>query len=264
VESENVSERILYGFWLSPYMSQVAHVLTEAELPFRYERVSPYQGSTFAPEHLSRNPLAKIPSLRDVNGVDLAESQAICRYLARMYPAARKFYPVDDPVLCAEVDAKNDYIAFSIGGPFFNWFVFCAYFPKAWNLNLEGEAEVYGRCSLFFVAGGLMRLIQSARMAPYLMGEEPYLPDFQLFHMLEVSRTFAKLFDMPEIDLVQGNAALQAFHAAMCERPSTREILAAQAAELETSRQELFNEFGDAYGRILDRRLIEGLFGHPV
>ena len=48
-------ERTLYGFWLSPYMSQVAQILLEAELPYRYERVSPYQGSTRRPEHKERN-----------------------------------------------------------------------------------------------------------------------------------------------------------------------------------------------------------------
>ena len=39
--STNVSEvadRTLYGFWLSPYMSLVAHVLTEAGLEYRYQR----------------------------------------------------------------------------------------------------------------------------------------------------------------------------------------------------------------------------------
>lgn len=110
-------ERTLYGFWLSPYMSQVAHILLESGLPYRYERVSPFQGSTLTPEHLERNPLGKIPSLRDVNGVDIGESHAICRYLAKIYPEVQKFYPIDDPLLCAQVDAKNDFITFSIAGP---------------------------------------------------------------------------------------------------------------------------------------------------
>ena len=99
-------ERTLYGFWLSPYMSQVAHFLSETGLTYRYERVSPFQGSTLTPEHIERNPLGKIPTLRDVNGVDISESHAICRYLARIYPEARKFYPIDDPMLCAEVRAR--------------------------------------------------------------------------------------------------------------------------------------------------------------
>ena len=54
-------ERTLYGFWLSPYMSQVAHMLSETSLPYRYERVSPFQGSTLTPRHIERNPLGKFP-----------------------------------------------------------------------------------------------------------------------------------------------------------------------------------------------------------
>lgn len=261
---QSVGERTLYGFWLSPYMSQVAHVLLEADLPFRYERVSPYQGSTHTPEHKARNPLGKIPSLRDVNGVDIAESQAICRYLARMYPTARRFYPVDDPVLCAEVDAKNDFITFSIGGPFFNWFVFSAYFPKAWRLKVEQEAQVFGLCSIYFVQGGLLRLIEGSKLEPFLLGRDPFLPDFQLFHMLELSRKFAEIFAMPMMDLVRDNDALQRFHAAMCERASTKEILTAQAAELDVTRTELFEEFGPAYLRMIDKRVLERMFGHEV
>jgi len=264
MSDQAVTERTLYGFWLSPYMSQVAQILLEADLPFRYERVSPYQGSTHSPDHKARNPLAKIPSLRDVNGAVVSESQAISRYLARTYPAARKMYPIDDPLLCAEVDTKNDFITFSIGGPFFNWFVFGAYFPKAWRLKVDKEAQIFSLCSLYLVKGSLMRLTASSKLAPFLLGSEPYLPDFQLFHMLEVSRTFSRLFDMPMLNLLGDSDALQQFHAAMCERSSTREVLSAQAAELEVTRKELFEEFGAAYLKMIDKRVLEAMFGHEV
>ena len=59
---ESNVERTLYGFWLSPYMSQVAHFLLETGLTYRYERVSPFQGGTLTPEHIKRNPLGKIPT----------------------------------------------------------------------------------------------------------------------------------------------------------------------------------------------------------
>src|SRR5262245_60171634 len=126
---EQGAQRVLYGFWLSPFMSLVAHVLKESGLEFRYERVSPYLGSTIAEQHRGRNPLGKIPTLEDGNGVFVSESQAICRYLARTYTAARTFYPCDDPRRCAEVDALNDFVAFSISAPFFNWFVVSGYYP---------------------------------------------------------------------------------------------------------------------------------------
>jgi len=264
MSEQSVNERTLYGFWLSPYMSQVAHILLEAGLSYRYERVSPYKGSTQTPEHKARNPLGKIPSLKDANGVDIAESQAICRYLARVYPEARKFYPSDDPALCAQVDAKNDFITFSIGGPFFNWFVFSAYFPKAWQLKLEKEAHTYSLCSVYLISGGLARLVESSIMEPFLFGKEPFLPDFQLFYTLELSQTFSELFDMPIMNLLSGNATLQKFYDAMCERPSTHEILAAKASELEATKKELFEEFGTAYLGMIDKGVFEMMFGHEV
>ncbi|MGH9905909.1 MAG: glutathione S-transferase family protein [Pyrinomonadaceae bacterium] len=178
-------------------------LLTEVGLAFRYERVSPYQGGTLSPEHRARNSLGKIPTLRDTNGAEIAESQAICRYLARVYPEVRRFYPIDDPVLCAQVDTKNDFITFSLGGPFFNWFVFSAYFPKAWGLKVENEAHIYSLCSVFLVKGGLARLVAGSDMAPFVPGKELFLPDFQLFHTLELSRTFSELFEMPMLNLVR-------------------------------------------------------------
>jgi len=264
ISNEAGTERTLFGFWLSPYMCQVAQILSEADLPYRYERVSPYQGSTHSSEHKARNPLGKIPTLRDINGVDIAESQAISRYLARRYPEARSFYPIDDPVLCAEVDAKNDFISFSIGGPFFNWFVFSGYFPKAWGLKLEKEAHIYGLCSSFLINGALVRLVEGSRMAPFLLGSKPYLPDFQLFYMLELGRTFSVLFDLPMLNLLRGNEALQGFHGAMSERSSTGAILKAQAAEFDITKKELFEEFGAAYLKLFDKKILEVIFGHDV
>jgi glutathione S-transferase len=259
-------ERTLYGFWLSPYMSQVAHILSETGLTYRYERVSPFQGSTLTPEHKARSPLGKIPSLRDVNGADVAESHAICRYLARIYPEVRKFYPIDDPMLCAQVDAKNDFITFSIAGPFFNWFVISAYFPKAWKLKVEKEAHIYSLCSVLITKLWLTRLVDGSKMEPFLLGKEPFLPDFQLFYTLELSQMFSELFGIPEMHLFRDDSALQKFYDAMCERPSTREILAAKESELDVTRKELFGgEFSAAYlDKVVDRRILEKIFGHEV
>lgn len=258
-------ERTLYGFWLSPYMSQVAHMLSEIGLPYRYERVSPFQAGTLTPEHLKRNPLGKIPTLRDVNGVDIAESHAICRYLAKIYPKAQKFYPSDNPILCAQVDAKNDFITFSIAGPFFNWFVVSAYFPKAWKLKIEKEAYSYHLCSILLSKMWLPRLVNGSIMEPFLLGKEPFLPDFQLFYTLELSKIFSELFEIPEMHLFRDDLALQVFYDAMCERASTREILAAKESELDITKKELFGEFGTAYlTKHIDRKILEGIFGREV
>ena len=159
-QQKGSTERGLYGFWLSPYMALVAHVLKESNISFRYERVSPYVGGTHTDEHKARNPLGKIPSLEDSNGLHISESQAICRYISRTYPEARKIYPCDDPVKCAQVDANNDFITFSISGPFFNWFVFGAYFPKAFRLKTDKESHIFSMCSLFMIKEALGRLMR--------------------------------------------------------------------------------------------------------
>jgi glutathione S-transferase len=259
-------KRTLYGFWLSPYMSMVAQMLKESGLDFRYERVSPYVGGTVGEQHRAKNPLGKIPTLADTNGALISESQAICRYLARTYPAASRYYPCDDPLRCAEVDELNDFIAFSISGPFASWFTVSGYFPKAFGAKTEHESRIFSTWSMLLVRGALARLGSSARWQPFLLGQAPCLPDFQLFHVLELSRTFSQLLDIPTMNLLDGDERMQRFHDAMAARPATKEILAAQAQEFPTSRQELFQDFGPAYDKMLKpgRKILSAMFGHDV
>jgi glutathione S-transferase len=263
---EQGGQRVLYGFWLSPFMSLVAQMLKESGLDFRYERVSAYVGGTIADQHRARNPLGKIPTLEDANGVIISESQAICRYLARTYPAAAEFYPCNDPLRCAEVDALNDFITFSISGPFFNWFVVSGYYPKAFGVKTEQESQIFSTWSMLMIRGALMRLSSSAHMPPFLLGQEPCLPDFHLFHLLELGKTFSALFDIPLMDLLASDEGLQKFYDTMAARPSTKEILAAQAQEFPMTRQELFRDFGPAYDEMLKpaRAVLRAMFGHDV
>lgn len=259
-------ERVLYGFWLSPYMSLVAHLLKESDIPFRYERVSPFVGATQTDEHKARNPLGKVPSFEDSNGLIVSESQAICRYVARTYPEARKFYPCDDPVRCAAVDATNDFLTFSISGPFFNWFVVGAYSPKAWRLKTEQESQTFSSWSMIMVTNALSRLKEGASMSPFLLGSEPCLPDFHLFHILELGRTFSQTFEMPFLNLAGSDEALQEFYAAMSSRPSTEQILKDKAAEYPITEREIFEEFGNANGETLKllKAALQAFFGHEV
>lgn len=66
--------------------------------------------------------------------------------------------------------------------------------------------------------------------------------------------------------LFRDDPALQTFYDAMCERPSTREILAAKESELDVTRKELFGgEFSAAYlDKVVDRRILQEIFGHEV
>ncbi|MBK6619049.1 MAG: hypothetical protein IPG31_12080 [Nitrosomonas sp.] len=46
-------------------------------------------------------------------------------------------------------------------------------------------------------------------MEPFLLGKEPFLPDFQLFYTLELSQMFSELFEIPEMHLFRDDPALQ-------------------------------------------------------
>jgi glutathione S-transferase len=198
--------------------------------------------------------------------VFISESLAICRYLARTYPAAAKFYPCDDPFRCARVDALNDFITFSISGPFFNWFVISGYFPKAFGAKTDQESQIFSTWSMLMIRGSLGRLSSSAQWQPFVLGREPSLPDFHLFHILELARTFSALFDIPFMNLLEGDEGLQKFYDAMAARPFTKEILAAQAQEFPITRQELFRVFGRAYDEMLKpgKAALRAMFGHDV
>ena len=116
LDEKTENERILYGFWLSPDVALVAHVLKESNIPFRHDRVSAFVGGTQSDEHKARNPLGKVPSLEDTNATVVSESQAICWYLARTYGEAQEIYRCGDAVRCAEVDAMKDFLTFSTSG----------------------------------------------------------------------------------------------------------------------------------------------------
>jgi len=258
--------RTLYGFWLSPYVSLVAHVLEEAGLDYAYERVSPFVGETWSGAHSERNPLGKVPALREPDGTVLYESQAICRFLARRHASVRPFYPCDDAVRCARIDGLADFVTFSISGPFFTWFVVGAYYPKAFHLKVEAEAETFSKLSMVMVSGALGRLLSAGEMKPFLLGAEPTLPDFHLFHVLELGRTFSDLFDMPLIDLCGANPALREFYDSMAARPSTRTIQGRQRAEYAATRREILEEFGTAVEPMLKQGRVglRALLGHDV
>jgi glutathione S-transferase len=247
-------------------MSLVAQLLKEADLTFGYERVSPFVGGTLSDQHRARNPLGKIPSLEEPNGLVISESQAICRYLARCYPEAQPFYPCDDPARCATVDSLGDFLTFSISGPFFNGFVVGAYYPRAFRLKMEEESMIFRNLSMVMVKGSLGRLVNGSDMSPFLLGSEPHVPDFHLFHVLELGKTFAQMFEMPLLDLLKDDDALNRFYDAMSSRPSTQEILASQATEQAVTEREIFEEFGKAYEPMLKqgRAGLAAMFGHEV
>ena len=260
------NERELFGAWISPYMSMVAHLLFEAGIEFRYRRVSPFSGQNRSTEHYAVNALGKVPSFRDANGVTLSESLAICRYVARTYEAAYPFYPCRDPERCAEVDALSDFLTFSVGGPFFNWFVVGKHFPVAWRLKTEEESRTFSLWSMMLVNGELQRLVQAAHLDPYLLGSDPTMVDIQLFYTLEHGRTFAMMLDEPSFDLRLGNPALMSFYEVIEARPASQRVLQYRADEFERNRLEYFEQMETGFREMIAgvRPLLASMFGHDV
>jgi len=144
--------------------------------------------------------------------------------------------------------------------------VVSGYFPKAFGAKTEQESRIFSTWSMLMIRNALGRLGNGARLQPFVLGQEPRLPDFHLFHILEVGRTFSALFDMPFMNLLEGDESLRKFYDAMAARPSTKEILAAQAQEFPVTRQELFRDFGPAYDEMLKpaRPALRAMFGHDV
>jgi glutathione S-transferase len=140
------------------------------------------------------------------------------------------------------------------------------YFPKAWNLKTGQESSVFSSWSLVMNKMAMARLLDSSKMSPFLLGDQPCLPDFHLFHILELGKTFSKIFEMPFLNLLSGDEVLQRFYDAMASRSSTQEILEAQAMDYEHTKHELLEVFGAAYQDALApaKVALGALFGHDV
>jgi glutathione S-transferase len=78
-----MSEFIVHSIPGSPFGRAVLATLEEKGASYRLARVAP--GTLHSPEHLARQPFARVPVLEH-DGFSLYESQAILRYLDRVLP----------------------------------------------------------------------------------------------------------------------------------------------------------------------------------
>ncbi len=264
--NEEKDVRILYGAWISPYMSLVAQMLYESKIDFVYRRVSPFSAQIRSEDHYSRNALGKIPSFTDSNGVTISESLAICRYLARTNVSAHTYYPCNEPTKCAQVDTLTDFLTFSVGGPFFNWFVVGKHFPVAWKLKTNEESRIFALWSKMLVNGEVQRLLDASEMSPFLLGTEPTIADFQLFYILEHGRTFSSMLDDSSFDMRLNNPMLMTFYDEMAGRSATKQVLDRREEEYDENRKEYFEEMESGFSELIQgtRPLLESMFGHEI
>ncbi len=75
--------RVLYHLPMSPFSRKVRLALTEKRLPFEVVTEKTWE---CRPEYLQLNPANTVPTLREPNGMVIADSNAICEYLDEAYP----------------------------------------------------------------------------------------------------------------------------------------------------------------------------------
>ena len=98
----------IYGHFFSPPANQVRLTASALGLDAEYVHVDLTKGEHKSPEYMEVNPFGRVPALDD-DGYKLAESAAICRYLACKTDCA--LYPSDDPKARGEIDQWMDYAA---------------------------------------------------------------------------------------------------------------------------------------------------------
>ena len=78
-----MNEVTVYGIPGSPFLRSVEIALKEKGVDYRLQAMAP--GEHKKPEHLSRHPFGRIPTLEH-DGFELYETQAIIRYLDEVFP----------------------------------------------------------------------------------------------------------------------------------------------------------------------------------
>lgn len=88
-----MSDPVVYGPNYSTYTRSARLVLEEKGVPYRLEEVDMMQGQTNSPEHLKRQPFARVPAFEH-DGFGLYETAAVERYVDENFPGP-KLQPVD-------------------------------------------------------------------------------------------------------------------------------------------------------------------------
>jgi glutathione S-transferase len=72
-------------------------LMEETGQPYERVLIDIFKGDQKKPDYLAINPMAKVPALKD-GETTLAESAAICAYIAERYPQAKLAPPLGDPL----------------------------------------------------------------------------------------------------------------------------------------------------------------------
>lgn len=181
-------------------------VLEEAGAPYGRVRLDLSAGEQKSAEFRAINPMAKVPALTD-GTLAIAESGAICAYVAEAHSEAGLAPPVDDP-------ARGGYLRWLFFSP---GCVEQAFLVKSANVSVRSEAAGFGDFDRVFDV-----LEAAVATGPWLLGERFSAADIMIGLDLH--------FGIDIFKLVPSRPPLRAYIDRCLARPALRRAKAIDAA----------------------------------
>ena len=181
-------------------------VLEEAGAPYQRVRLDLSAGAQKSAEFRAINPMAKVPALTD-GTVAIAESGAICAYVAEAHPGGGLAPPVGDP-------ARASYLRWLFFSP---GCVEQAFLVKSANVSVRQEAAGFGDFDRVFDV-----LEAAVATGPWLLGER--------FSAADVMIGLDLHFGIDIFKLVPSRPVLRAYVDRCLARPALQRAKAIEAA----------------------------------
>jgi glutathione S-transferase len=181
-------------------------VLEEVGAPYERLRLDLAGGQQKSAEYRAINPMAKVPALTD-GPVAVAESGAICAYVAEAYPDAGLAPPLGDP-------ARGRYLQWLFFSP---GCIEPAFLVKSANVSVNPQMASFGEFDRVFDV-----LEAAAQPGPWLLGER--------FTAADVMIGLDLHFGIDIFKLVPTRPALRAYVDRCLARPALQRAKAIEAA----------------------------------
>ncbi len=181
-------------------------MLEEAGVPYQRARIDLAAGEQKSADYRAINPMAKVPALTD-GSVVVAESGAICAYVAEVNLEAGLAPPVGDP-------ARARYLRWLFFSP---GCVEQAFLVKSFNVPVRPESAGFGDFDRVFDV-----LEAAVATGPWLLGER--------FSAADVMVGLDLHFGMDIFQLVPSRPALRAYVDRCLVRPALQRAKAIEAA----------------------------------
>jgi glutathione S-transferase len=181
-------------------------VLEEASVPYQRVRVDLSAGAQKSAEFRAINPMAKVPALTD-GTLAIAESGAICAYVAEAHPGGGLAPPIGDP-------ARASYLRWLFFSP---GCVEQAFLVKSANVSIRPEAAGFGDFDRVFDV-----LEAAVATGPWLLGER--------FSAADVMIGLDLHFGIDIFKLVPSRPALRAYVDRCLARPALQRAKAIEVA----------------------------------